>query len=148
MDKDYSDKMNSLVKWHTNMQNTHSLKTNCPKSLSTSSHTLWMIIHQETVKHCLLFILRPIYLHKLSINKTKIIIVIRIGNYKLKAFLKKISLDCTLKEPMFLQAYLWTDGKCFLTTSNSLDAMEKGLLINSSYMLYPSSQIWFKTLQK
>ena len=26
-------------------------------------------------------------------------------------------------------AYLWTDGKCFLTTSNNLDAMEKGLLL-------------------
>ena len=42
------------------------LRTNCPKSLSTSSRTLQTITQQETVTHCLLFILQPIYLHNLS----------------------------------------------------------------------------------
>ena len=38
----------------------------CPKSLSTSSGTLQTFTQQETVTPCLLFILQPIYLHKLS----------------------------------------------------------------------------------
>jgi len=67
--KDYSDKMNSLVNDKQTceplMQTTYSLKTNCSKSSSTSSHTLWLINKQETVKHCLLFIFRPIYLQNL-----------------------------------------------------------------------------------
>ena len=38
----------------------YKLRTNCPKSSSTSSRTLQTITHQETVIHCLLFILQPI----------------------------------------------------------------------------------------
>ena len=42
------------------------LRTNCPKSLSTSTCTLQTFTQQETVTHCLLFISWPIYLHNLS----------------------------------------------------------------------------------
>ena len=42
------------------------LRTNCPKSLSTSSRTLQTFTQQETITPCLLFILQPIYLHNLS----------------------------------------------------------------------------------
>ena len=41
-------------------------RTNCLKSLSTSSRTLQMCTQQETVTPCLLFILQPTYLHNLS----------------------------------------------------------------------------------
>ena len=41
----------------------YQLRTNCPKSLSTSSRTLQTFTQQETVTHCLLFISQPIYLH-------------------------------------------------------------------------------------
>ena len=44
----------------------YELRTNYPKSLSTSSRTLRTITQQETVTHCLLFISQPIYLHNLS----------------------------------------------------------------------------------
>ena len=44
----------------------YQLRENCPKSLSTSSCTLQTITRQETVTHCLLFILKSIYLHNLS----------------------------------------------------------------------------------
>ena len=44
----------------------YQLRTNCPKSLSTSSRTLQTFTQQETVTHCLLFISQPIYLHNLS----------------------------------------------------------------------------------
>ena len=39
------------------------LRTNCPKSLSTSPRSLQMISQQETGTHCLSSILQPIYLH-------------------------------------------------------------------------------------
>ncbi|XP_015767372.1 PREDICTED: dnaJ homolog subfamily A member 1-like [Acropora digitifera] len=42
------------------------LRTNCPKSLSTSSRTLQTFTRQKTITPCLLFILQPIYLHNLS----------------------------------------------------------------------------------
>ena len=44
----------------------YKLRTNCPKSLSTSSRTLKTFTQQETVTPCLLFFLLPIYLHNLS----------------------------------------------------------------------------------
>ena len=37
-----------------------------PVELSTSSRTLQSVTQQETVTHCLLFILQPMYLHNLS----------------------------------------------------------------------------------
>ena len=44
----------------------YQLRTNCPKSLSTSSRTLQTFTQQETITPCLLFILQSIYLHYLS----------------------------------------------------------------------------------
>ena len=44
----------------------YQLRTNCPKSLSTSSRTLQTFTQQETITPCLLFILQSIYLHNLS----------------------------------------------------------------------------------
>ena len=43
----------------------YQLRTNCPKSLSTSSRTLKTFTQQETMTPCLLFILQSIYLHNL-----------------------------------------------------------------------------------
>ena len=43
----------------------YQLRTNCPKSLSTSSRTLQTFTQQETITPCLLFILQSIYLHYL-----------------------------------------------------------------------------------
>ena len=43
-------------------------KLNCPKSLSTSFRTLQTITQEETVAHCLLFILQSLYLHNLSLH--------------------------------------------------------------------------------
>ena len=42
----------------------YQLRTNYPKSLSTSSRTLQTFTQQETITPCLLFILQSIYLHK------------------------------------------------------------------------------------
>ena len=44
----------------------YQLRTNCPKSLSTSFRTLQTFTQQETITPCLLFILQSIYLHNLS----------------------------------------------------------------------------------
>ena len=44
----------------------YQLRTNCPKSLSTSSRTLQTFTQRETITPCLLFILQSIYLHNLS----------------------------------------------------------------------------------
>ena len=44
----------------------YQLRTNCPKSLSTSSRTLQTFTQQETITPCLLFNLQSIYLHNLS----------------------------------------------------------------------------------
>ena len=44
----------------------YQLRTNCPKSLSTSSRTLQTFTQQETITPWLLYILQSIYLHNLS----------------------------------------------------------------------------------
>ena len=44
----------------------YQLRTNCLKSLSTSTRTFQTFTQQETITPCLLFILQSIYLHNLS----------------------------------------------------------------------------------
>ena len=97
----------------------YQLRTNCLKSLSTSSRILQTFTQQETITPCLLYILQSIYLHNLSPHLSS------------QPIISTLSTDLSNRSPGFLNFQLKHYHLTEMTEMVSAQVVETSVTNNS-----------------